>query len=174
MPGEACELCPSGFGNAKRRESCAAIAKNGRHSAVGLDVIQDGGALERANDSREGWADARDAALAFERFEQRRFFAALVCARAAVRVSIERKIGAEQIFSQIPAVVGCGDGFIQNLDQVAILAAHIDVAGVRIYGEGGNQHAFDQLMRVIFDEDAVLTRTGLTLIGVHHDILGLG
>ena len=42
-----------------------------------------------ARDRRERRLHARDAALAFERIEQRRFFAALVGARARMRVEIE-------------------------------------------------------------------------------------
>ncbi len=72
--------------------------------------------------------DARDAALAFERFEQRRFLAALVGARAGVRVQIEIEARALNVLAQLALGVRFGDGVIHDVDQVAIFAADVDVA----------------------------------------------
>ena len=87
MPGEAEQPRAAVLRRAERRERRAAIANDRRHRAERLDVVQHRGALERAGDRRKRRPDARDAALAFERFEQRRFLAALVRAGAGVRVA---------------------------------------------------------------------------------------
>src|ERR1035438_4702257 len=69
VAGEAGHLGAAGFGNAERRKRRAAIAQDRRHGAESLHVVQDGGALERARHGGERRAYARDAALAFERFQ---------------------------------------------------------------------------------------------------------
>src|ERR1035437_2861085 len=174
VPGEAGHLGAAGFGNTERRERRAAIAQDGRDRAEGLHVIQDGRALERARDGGKRRADARDAALAFERFQQRRFLTALVGARAGVRVEIEIETRALDVLAEPALFVGLGEGLLHHFDEVAILAADIDVAGVRIHRQAGNQHALDQLVGIVFDQHAILAGAGLTLVAVDHDVLGLG
>ena len=60
----------------------------GTKQSVSTLLITVGRAVQ-AHHGREGRPDARIAALAFERFHQRRFFAALVGARAGMRQQIE-------------------------------------------------------------------------------------
>ena len=66
----------------------------------GLGVIDDGGAAVEADDGGEGRLDARDAALAFERFHQRRLFADFVGAGAGLRDDVEVDAGAEDVFAE--------------------------------------------------------------------------
>ena len=80
------------------------------------------------DNSREWRTNARNAALAFERFEQRRFFATLVRARARVSVAIEVETCAVDVFAEPSARVRLGDGLVHDLDKITILAANIDVA----------------------------------------------
>ncbi len=56
------------------------------------------GEPDSPDDGREGRPDARDAALAFERFEQRRFLAALVRAGAGVRVTDRNRSRVPRMF----------------------------------------------------------------------------
>src|SRR6266849_458088 len=51
-------------------------------------------------------------------------------------------------------------------------AAHIDVAGVRPHGEAGDQAAFDEQVRIVTHDVAILAGAGLGLIGVDHKIMG--
>ena len=60
-----------------------------RDAAERLDVVDDRRLGERAGDGRERRLVPRPAALAFERFEQARLFAADVRAGAAVDVALE-------------------------------------------------------------------------------------
>ena len=63
-------MCRRSWG-AKIGEPPAAIEDDRRHGAERLDVVQNGGALACARHRRERRTDAGDAALAFERFQQR-------------------------------------------------------------------------------------------------------
>ena len=54
------------------------------------------------DDGRKRRPDARNAALAFERFEQRRFLAALVSAGAGVRVAVETEAVALRFLPRNP------------------------------------------------------------------------
>ena len=164
VAGEAEQPGAAVLRRAERREGRAAVANDGRNRAEGLDVVQHRRALERARDGRKRRPDARDAALAFERIEQRRFLAALVGARAGVRVEVEIEAGAVNVLAQIALRVGFGDGAVHDLDQVAILAANVDVAGVRIDRQAGDQHAFDQLVRIVLHQQAVLAGARLALV----------
>ena len=89
VAGEAEQPRAAVLRRAERREPVAAVENDGGNRGERLDVVEDGGALERARDGRKRRLEARIAALAFERFEQRRFLAALVSAGAGVRVQIE-------------------------------------------------------------------------------------
>ena len=66
------------------------------------------------------------------------------------------------------------DRLIHHIDQVAILAANVDVARVRIHRQARDQHAFDQLVRIVLDQHAIFAGAGLALVAVDHDVLGLG
>ncbi len=127
-----------------------------------------------ANHRRERRLHARNAAFAFDGIEQRGFFAALVGAGAGMRVEIEIETRSLDVLAQVAARIRFGDGAIHGLDQVAILAANIDVALVRIDGAAGDQNALDQLVRIVLHQQPVLASARLAFVGVDDDVLRLG
>src|SRR3546814_13178906 len=46
------------------------------------------------------------------------------------------------------------------------LAADVDIGGTRAHREARDQRAFDQLVRIVADDFAVLARTGFGFVGV--------
>src|SRR5262245_15385900 len=50
-------------------------------------------------------------------------------------------------------------------------AANIDVAGVRAHGEAGDQAAFDEQVRIVTHDVAILACAGLGLVGVDDEIV---
>ncbi len=70
------------------------MADEPRHGSKGFGVVDGGWLAVEAKTGRERRLEARLALFAFERFEQRRFFAADVGAKAVVRVQLKAEIGA--------------------------------------------------------------------------------
>ena len=132
------------------------------------------GPPHKTHNRREGRPDARNAALAFERFHQRRLFAHFVGACAGVHEDVEIDARAEDVLADEAARVGVGHRVFHDLDQIAIFAAQIDVAGLRADGEGGDHHAFDDGMRIVLEDEAVLAGAGLALVAIAEHVLGLG
>jgi len=76
VAGHRVQLGAARFGGADAGPPRAAVHHDVRHGDEGLDVVDHGRLAQVAGFDREGRADAGRAALAFERFEQRRFLAA--------------------------------------------------------------------------------------------------
>src|SRR5205085_3030210 len=92
--------------------------------------------------------------------------AANVGAGASMAESFDVKAGAEQVASQkilLPRFLDCP---LQNLRAFGKFAPDIDVSGPGIEGEAGDEHALEQLMRVLVDNVAVLERPRFRFVGV--------
>ena len=70
-----------------------------------------------------------------------------------------------------PGFIGLVDRRLQALPLANELAAHIDEGGVGAHGETGDEAAFDQGVRVVAENLAVLAGSGLGLVGVDHEIV---
>ena len=62
-------------------------------------------------------------------------------------------------------------GFLQAGDREGVFCANVDHAMVRANGVRGDQHAFQQRVRVTFDEGAVHERAGVAFIGIAYQVL---
>src|ERR1700716_1395653 len=108
-----------------------------------LDVVNHRRRSVEADDSRERRANAGIAALAFERFHQRRFFSAFVGARAGVRDHIEIKSAAEDVLAQVACLVGFRERFVHDVQDVAILTADVNISLVRAHRAAGDYDSLD-------------------------------
>ena len=97
------------FRSAETGVPFAAATNDRRHGAERFDVVDHRGTAVKPDDSRKRRPDTRIAALAFERFHQRGFLAALVSARARVRGQLKIESAAENVFAEITFVVRFGD-----------------------------------------------------------------
>src|SRR5277367_781037 len=131
------------FRSAQAGVPIAAAANDGGHGAERFHIVDHRGAAVQADDGGKGRLDARIAALAFERFHQRGFFAAFVGARAGVGREVEIKSAAENILAEKAFGVGFGDRGFQDVNNVAIFAADVGVALIGTDGAAGDHHAFD-------------------------------
>ena len=113
------------------------------------------------------------AAQAFERAEERRLLAADVSARAGVRVDVAREVRAEDFLAEEVRRARLFERLVHDLDEVAILAARVDVVHARAEGVGGDEHALDEQVRVALHQVAVFEGARLRLIGVADDVAGL-
>ena len=111
-------------------------------------------------------------ALAFDRFEQGRLFAADVGSRAPAKLDVEVETHpAEDVPAEIARFTGLLDGVLQPGVTQRVLAAQKDPAVLDSHGVSGQRHGFDQTERVLFHRDPVLERAGFALIRVGDDML---
>ena len=144
-----------------------------RATAIDLDVVDGGRRAVEADVGRERRLQPRHALLALEALQQRRLLAADVGAGAVVDDEVEVP-AVDVVLADQLGRVGLGDGRLEPLALADELAAHVDVAGVRAHGEGGEQRALDQQVRIVPHDLAVLAGAGLGLVRVDHEIAGPG
>src|ERR1035437_2683781 len=164
---------PTVSGRAQIGEPFATAQDDVWHAGQGLGIVDHGWPAPQSDDCRERRPNARYAALAFERLHQRRLFANFVSARAGMREDFEINAGAEDVLADEAARVSVGHGLLHDLEQVAILAAHIDVAGLGAAGERRNHHALDDGVGIVLEDKAVFAGAGLALVAVAQHVLRL-
>ena len=116
VTGKADHARTAVLGRSQRRKRRPAIADDSRNRGKRLHVIQERRRLPGTHHCRKRRLHARDAALAFNGIEQGCFFTAFVSARAGVRVHVEIETSALDVFAQIAAIVGLGDGSVHGFD----------------------------------------------------------
>src|ERR1700691_4550405 len=144
VAGNGVQPRPAVFWRSERGAPVAALSNDCRRSAERFHVIDYCGATVEPDGGGEWRLDARIAALAFERFHQRGFFAALVGTRSRVRRKLKIESGAQDVFPQVASRIGLADRALHDVDYVVILAANVDVPLLRADGPPGDQHPLDQ------------------------------
>ena len=172
VAGDLEQLGAGVVGLAERGEPRRAAAQDvGRRPRCDLDVVDGGRRAVEADVGRERRLQARHALLALEAFQQRRLLAADVGAGAVVDDEVEVP-AVDVVLADQLGRVGLVDGRLQALALADELAAHVDVAGVRAHGEGGEQRALDQQVRIVPHDLAVLAGAGLALVGIDDEVGG--
>ena len=144
------------------------------HMADRFHIVHDGRLHVEAEHGWEiRWLDAGVGAFAFEGFEKAGFLAANVGASALVDIDVEVKAGAEDVFSEKTFGAGFLDGVPNDLGRFGEFAADVDVGEVDIRGEGGYSEAFDELVRVLVKDVAVLECARLGFVAVDDDVVVL-
>ncbi len=83
-------------------------------------------------------------------------------------IDVERP-AVEVVLADQLGLIGLIDRGLQMLAFPDEFAAHIDVAGMRAHREARDQAAFDQEMRIVPHDLAVLAGAGLGLVGIDHE-----
>ena len=69
--------------------------------------------------------------------------------------------------------IGFGQSLVHNVDQVAVFATNVDPTFFCAYGQGGNQNAFNQLVRVELNQQPVFAGAWFRFIGIHNNVFRL-
>ena len=155
------------FGRAELRIFRAAHRDDVLHVAKRLDVVHDRRAhVETEHRRKIRRLDARIGALAFERFDQAGFFAADVGAGAAMDVNLHVEAGAENIFPEKIFRARFFDGAFEDFRAFGKFAADVDVGGVHVEREAGDEHPLEQLMRILVNDVAILERARLGFVRI--------
>ena len=105
-----------------------------------LDVVDNGRRTVQPDYGGEGWSNPRVATLALQRFHQCGLFTALVSSRASVRRNVEIETAAENVFAQVPARVSFFNSRVDNLNDVTVFAANVNVSTMR--ADGGRRSRY--------------------------------
>ena len=147
-------------------------AQNLRHHGDGFNIIHRGWAAIKPNGGREWRLQPRHALLAFQAFNQRGFFTANISPCPAMHVKIEIPASACGIPPQQTSIIGFLNRRFEDNAFVVVFTANIDVAGMRPHRETRDQAAFDQRMRIMANDIAILAGAGFRFISIHHQIGG--
>ena len=125
---------------------------------------------------RERRPDARRAALAFERLDQRRLLAADIGSGADVDRDVEIEAGvAQDVSAQQMLLTPPLQHRLQRLEQVAVFAAQINQAAPRTDHPCRDRHALEHGIGLPAQQHVVLEGARLAFVGVaHHHALGAG
>src|SRR5262245_21306267 len=112
------------------------------------------------------WLTTGLAALAFNRIEQSRFFAANVRSRATANLHIEGLAGFSNIPSKETSFACRLNGRVHAIGGQRIFASNIEKAAIASCSKGGNRHPFDDGKRITFHQYAIFECPGLGLVRV--------
>ena len=170
MAGDAEQLGAGVVGAADASEPVGATAQNGRRHRDAFDIIDGGGAAIQADIGRERRLQARLAFLAFQALEQRGFLAADISPSPMMDIEVEIP-AMNVVLADQPRRVSFIDGALQCLALADELAAQIDVAGMGAHREACHQAAFDQRVRIVAQDVAVLAGARLGFVGIDDQIM---
>ena len=174
VAGQRVERVALALLGAHRGEPLGAVQHDAGHRGDRLDVVHDGRARVEAVRGRERRAQPRLAAVALERVEQRRLLAADVRAGAGVDHDVEVEAAAVDVLAQVTGGAGLLDGVHHAAVDVDDLAAQVDEGLARADRVGRDDDALHELVRVRHHERGVLAGARLGLVGVDHEVVGLG
>ena len=152
----------------------SAVLDDRRHAGQGLDVVDRARMAPHAVLRREGRLDSRVAPPALQRGHQRGLLAADVGPRAAVHYQFAVPAAAQDVLARVALGVGLFDSPVQQFGLAHELAANIDEADVGVDGEGRDDAAFENQVRVLLDQQPVLEGARLGLVGVDQHVVRLG
>src|SRR5262249_3836613 len=128
---------------------------------------------EEPHHRRERRLQAGLAALPFNGFDEPGLLAADVGARTAIDRHLAVVARLEDVLPHVARATGLRERGVQRPRFGRELPADVDVGTSRADGVGADDRAFDQLVRILRADEAVLERAGLALVGVHAHVLRL-
>src|SRR5690625_3325291 len=132
--------------------------------AQSFDIVDGGGPPPETVLCREGWFDPGISPLPFERFKHCSLFTADIGPRTGIGVKVDTESASENILAYKSLLVGVCQSFVQHPDPVDILSPDVDIDRGALHGVGSNQCTFNEEMRVIFKDHAVLAGTRFCFI----------
>src|SRR5207247_11405614 len=108
-----------------------------------------------------------------QRREQPRLFAAEVSPCSAMDHDIQIEAAALDVPAEPALRVRFSDCTSEPFGRLEVLTSNVDVGFVAADRERGDDHAFEQRMRIPLEDVPILEGTGLAFVGVDHQILGL-
>merc|ERR1719447_690360 len=156
-------------GAAHAGEPVSSPPADGGSHGDSLDVGHSGGAAEDTDVSGEWGLQAGLALLTLQALYQGGLLSADVGASTTVHKEVEAI--ARGVGSQEASVIRLPDGLLQVGGLVVELSSDVDVAGPGSHGGASDQAAFNQSVRVVPHNLAILASSRLALVSVDHQVL---
>ena len=150
----------------ERRVRRAAVRDDPRHVGQCLHVVHHRRRLVQTPHRRKWRLVARITFAALERIEKTRLLATHISTRPAVHDDVAGKRAVENALAHEPRSAGLFERGLQSTQRQIELAAYIDECVPDVQRIGGDQHSFDELMRCVLEDPAILERAGLAFVGV--------
>ena len=135
-----------------------------------FNVGHRGGAAKNTRISRERRLHARLSLLAFQRLNQSCLLSTNVGTGTSVHVNIKVVARATCILANQASFVCLIDGNLRVVRFEEKLTTHVNIGGIGTHSTASNKAAFNELVRVMAHNLAVLTGAWLTFIGVNHKV----
>ena len=170
MPGHRKHFRPAVVGLAEIGKALAALAQNVGNAGEGFGVVDGGRLAVEAETGRKRRLVARLPLFAFQRFQQRRFFAANIRAVAVVVKQVKRKAAVQNVVAQIARAARLLHLALHVLVDLPDFAVDVVVAAHRAHNVARENHPLNQLVGVAAHNVAVFKSAGLALVAVAHQI----
>ena len=152
-------------------EGGGAVVEDPRQVGERLDVVDHRRLqVEALGGREERRLEARHAAVALEALDEGGLLADDVGAGAPVQDDVDGEVGAEDVLADVAGGVGVVEGLGDALLGQRHLAADVEERLGGADGVAGDEHALDELVRVLLHEEPVLVGAGLGLVAVHHEV----
>ena len=174
VAGQAEQLGAGGALRPDLRVRRGAHAQDQRDVDQRLDVVHRRGLAEQAVLHGERRLVARLGPAALDRLEQRRLLADDVRAGADPELDVEGPAGAHDVVAEQPGRARLADRVLQSLARQRVLAAEVQVPARGADREPLDRHRLEQRERILLEDQPVLERAGLGLVGVAHDVARRG
>ena len=142
------------------------IFHNGRNGRERLTVIDNRRATIQTDRCRKWRLQTRVAAPALQRLHQRALFTTDIRARPSMHNHIQRKTAAQNVLPDIAGSIGFLNGAFHLPPCQCQFAAHINKGRRNTAGIAGDNHALNQLMRVLLHNHAVFEGSRLALVRI--------
>src|SRR6185312_4677293 len=169
MAGDAEQLRSRVIGPADPGEPRRAAAQDVGCHRYRLDIVHRGRTTVETDIGRKWRLQPWLPLFALEAFQKCRLLATDIGAGTMRHIKIERP-AVNVILADQLGRIGLVDRRLQVLALADELAAHIDVAGMRAHREAGDEAAFDQKMRIVPHDLAVLAGAGFGFVGIDDEV----
>ena len=153
----------------ERSKPSAATSQNIGNTGDALNVIDRCRRTIDPAGRRKRRLEAGHAFFALDALQKRRFLTANVSTGTVVHDDVEVP-AVDVVLTDQLCGIGLIDRCLQMLALAHELAAYIDEGRMRSYGEGGEQNALNQQMRVVAYDFPVLAGARLALVRIDHEI----
>mmetsp|Transcript_7723 Transcript_7723/g.47889 ORF Transcript_7723/g.47889 Transcript_7723/m.47889 type:complete len:475 (-) Transcript_7723:181-1605(-) len=170
VPTDAEELGPVIVLSSEAREPARPSTQDGRRHGDRFYIGDCGRAPVQAHACWEGRLQTRLSLLAFQAFQQGGLFSADVGPSTIVDEEIVVVPAAAGVFPQETRVVGFLPGLLQSKPFVDVLSADVNVADAGTHAYTCQEAAFQQLVRIVSHDLAILARSWLRFVRVDDEV----